>query len=137
MKNTHKYDDIIHLPHYISQKRTRMPNYDRAAQFSPFAALTGYDGVIRETARLTEGEIELDEGGMALLNEKLLTILERIDEKPPVTLKCFQPDIYKDGGSYVYITGRVKRIDDCAHALLLTDGRSIPMDRIYAIEPEG
>lgn len=134
MKQSNSYDDIIGLPRHVSPKRVQMSKENRAAQFSPFAALTGYDGVIRETARLTEAEIELEEWGMEQLNEKLLQILARIGEKPQVTLRCFQQDLYKDGGSYVYVTGRVKHYDHCEHALLLTDGNRIPISCIYGIE---
>lgn len=134
MKKTHKYDDIINLPHHVSPKRTRMSNYDRAGQFSPFAALTGYDGVIAETARLTESEIELDEGGKALLNEKLRRILERIDVQPQVVITCFQPDERKLGGAYVTVIGRVKKIDGYSQSVVLTDGNVISIERIYGIE---
>lgn len=134
MKNTHKYDDIIHLPHHVSPKRTRMSGYDRAAQFSPFAALTGYDGVIAETARMTDSRIELDEGGKELLNEKLLLILERIQAQPQVTLLCYRPDQRKLGGAYVTVSGRVKKIDSYTQSVLLTDGNAIPIERIYGIE---
>lgn len=136
MKHTHKYDDIINLPHHVSPKRSRMSNYDRAAQFSPFAALTGYDGVIQETARLTDAQVELDEGGKALLNEKLQLILENIDAEPKVTLTYFQPDERKLGGAYMTITGRVKKLDSYSQSVLLTDGNVIPIERIYAIAVE-
>lgn len=136
MKITHKYDDIIDLPHPVSSKRSRMSELDRAAQFSPFAALTGYDGVIAETARLTDTQIELDEGGKALLNEKLQNLLEVIDEQPSASFTCYQPDARKLGGAYVTVTGRVKKIDGVTRSLLLTDGTVIPIDRIYGIETE-
>lgn len=136
MKNTHKYDDIIDLPHHVSPKRSRMPNCDRAAQFAPFAALTGYEGVIRETARLTDARIELDEGGKVLLDEKLRRILERIDSQPQVTLTCFQPDQRKLGGAYVTVSGWVKKLDSYTQSVVLTDGTVIPIDRIYGIETE-
>jgi len=136
MKNTHKYDDIIGLPRPVSRKRSRMSDYERAAQFSPFAALTGYDGVIAETARLTDAEIELDEGGKYLLNERLLEIQERITEQPRVRLTCYRPDAKKLGGSYVTVTGKVKRLDPVTKSVILTDGNLIPIHRIYGIELE-
>lgn len=134
MKVTHKYDDIIDLPHPVSSRRSRMTNYDRAAQFSPFAALTGYDGVIAETARLTDSQIELDEGGKELLNEKLRELRDTIDEQPTASFTCYQPDERKLGGAYVTVTGRVKKIDTVTRCVLLADGTVIPIDRIYGIE---
>lgn len=134
MKTTHKYDDIIDLPHHVSSKRSRMSNYDRAAQFSPFAALTGYDGVIAETARLTDTQIELDEGGKELLDKKLRELLDAIDEQPRAVFTCYQPDERKLGGAYVTLSGQVKKIDAVARCILLTDGRVISIDRIYGIE---
>ncbi len=134
MKATHKYDDIINLPRPVSKKRSPMSNYDRAAQFSPFAALTGYDAVIAETGRLTDAQIELDEGGKALLDEKMQTIREHLAQQPEVKLKVFCPDSRKSGGAYEEITGNVKKIDPVARVLVLTGGEVVPMDRIYGIE---
>ena len=129
-----RYDDIIHLPRPVSKKRSPMSNFDRAAQFSPFAALTGYDAVIAETGRLTDMQIELDEGGKALLDEKLQIIREHLEEQPEVRLTVFCPDSRKSGGAYETITGNVKKIDPVARILVLTGGEVIPIDRIYGIE---
>ena len=134
MKETHRYDDIIHLSRPVSKKRSPMSNFDRAAQFSPFAALTGYDAVIAETGRLTDTQIELDEGGKALLDEKLQTIREHLEEHPAVKLTVFCPDSRKSGGAYDTITGNVKKIDPVTRILVLTGGEVIPIDRIYGIE---
>ena len=134
MKETHRYDDIIHLSRPVSKKRSPMSNFDRAAQFSPFAALTGYDAVIAETGRLTDTQIELDEGGKALLDEKLQTIREHLEEQPKVKLTVFCPDSRKSGGAYETVTGNVKKIDPVARILVLTGGEVIPVDRIYGIE---
>ena len=134
MKPTHKYDDIINLPRHVSDKRSPMTNYDRAAQFSPFAALTGYDAVIEETGRLTDVQIELDEGGKYLLDEKLQWIRAHIQENPEVTLKVFCPDSRKSGGAYEQVTGHVKKIDPVSRVLVLDQGAVIPIDRIYGIE---
>ena len=134
MKPTHKYDDIINLPRPVSKKRSPMSNYDRAAQFSPFAALTGYDAVIDETGRLTDAQIELDEGGKQLLDEKLQRIRGLLPEQPRVKLRVFCPDARKQGGAYEEITGRVRKIDPVARSLVLTGGEVIPIDRIYGIE---
>lgn len=128
------YSDIIGLSRPVSGKRVRMPKLTRAAQFAPFAALTGYDGVIRETERLTESEITLAEDGEEQLNEKLMKLRERIDQQPQVRLKCFQQDLYKSGGNYIYITGCVRRIDTAGRALFLSDGERIPFGCIYDIE---
>ena len=134
MKETHRYDDIIHLSRPVSKKRSPMSNFDRAAQFSPFAALTGYDAVIAETGRLTDTRIELDEGGKALLDEKIQTIREHLAQQPKVKLTVFCPDSRKSGGAYETITGNVKKIDPVARILVLTGGEVIQVDRIYGIE---
>ncbi len=134
MKETRRYDDIINLPRPVSRKRSPMSNYDRAAQFSPFAALTGYDAVIAETGRLTDTQIELDEGGKALLDEKLQVIRESLSEQPAVKLTVFYPDSRKVGGAYETVTGNVKKIDPVTRVLVLTGGEVIPIDRIYGME---
>ena len=134
MKETHRYDDIIHLARPVSKKRSPMSNFDRAAQFSPFAALTGYDAVIAETGRLTDAQVELDEGGKALLDEQLRSIMAHISETPQVKLTVFCPDSRKSGGAYRKITGSVKKIDPVARILVLTGDEVISLDRIYGIE---
>lgn len=136
MNPTHKYDDIIHLPHHVSSKRVPMSRLDRAAQFSPFAALTGYEAVIQETGRLTDTQAELDEGRKAELNEKLSRIFEAIGEQPQVNITYFQPDARKNGGAYVSVTGRVKKVDLYEQRILLTDGTAIPLSLIYRITAE-
>ena len=133
LKPTHKYDDIIDLPHHVSPKRAGMPMLDRAAQFSPFSALTGYEDVIEESGRLTEVSTELTESARQVLNEKLLRLQEKQADRPAVTVTFFRPDDRKAGGSYVTVTGNVRRVDDCLQVLCLTDGTAIPMDAIYEI----
>lgn len=133
-QNSHKYDDILHLPRHISSKHAPMSRYDRAAQFSPFAALTGYDGVIQEAGRLTDTASQLDEGGMALLDEKLRQICLRLAETPRVTVTYFQEDSRKAGGAYLSATGRVKKIDSYGQNLVFTDGTAIPIGRIYELD---
>ena len=130
----HKYDDIIHLPRHVSTKRAPMSMVDRAAQFSPFAALTGYDGVIRETARLTDSDKELDESSKVELNEKLQIIAGMIEQLPEVTIVHFQKDLRKAGGAYISTTGRVKKIDLYEQEIVLTDRTRIPIDGIYQID---
>ena len=132
LKNTHKYDDIIHLSRPVS-RRARMSHYDRAAQFSPFAALTGFDAAIAETGRLTDPRIELDEGGKQLLDEQMNALLEILDTQPEVTVVWFRYDERKAGGTYVSTTGHVKKVDTYNEKLILTDGRMIPLGEIYSI----
>lgn len=131
-----KYKDIIDLPHHQSKKRQRMSLIDRAAQFSPFAALTGHNDAIIETARLTDRQIELDEGTKSIINEKIQMISDYLSEKPTVTITHFEPDIKKDGGAYLNTTGTVKRIDEFKREIILTDGRIISIERICDIESE-
>lgn len=136
MKETHKYDDIIHLSRPNSGKRAKMSNYDRAAQFSPFAALTGFDAAIAETGRLTDDRIELDEGGKQLLDAQMQAVLETIGTQPRVTVLWFCYDERKAGGTYVSTTGHVKKVDTYTRKLLLTSGQAIPLGEIFRITPE-
>lgn len=133
---TDKYKDIINLPHHQSKRRPRMSMIDRAAQFSPFAALTGHNDAIIETARLTDRKIELDEGTKSVLNEKIQMISDYLSEMPTVTFTHFEPDIKKDGGAYLKTTGTVKKIDDFNKEIYLTDGTIILIEHIYEIESE-
>ena len=128
-----KYDNILRLPHPTSAKHPRMPVSERAAIFSPFAALTGHGDAIRETARLTEQKIELDEDTKAELDRRQAVLLEHIAEQPEVTVTWFQPDERKDGGAYITITGRLKKIDQVERALFLLDGSKIPLDDVAGI----
>ena len=138
-----KYDDIIHLPHHRSKKHAPMPLKDRAAQFSPFAALTGHDAAIKETARLTDRKIELDEYEIAILDEKLQMIKMQLDIKndnltqikivPEITVTYFQPDIRKEGGEYVTATGNVKKVDEYSKCLIMNDGTRILIEDIIEI----
>lgn len=127
------YEDIIHLPHHVSQTRPQMPMEDRAAQFSPFAALTGYDAAIKETARQTQERVELDEYEKEALNEQLQLLAERLPDAPPVRITYFQPDTRKEGGAYVNHEGIVKRIAAYERMLIMTDRVSIPLDEIIEI----
>jgi len=131
------YDDIIDLPHHVSQKHPRMSMLNRAAQFSPFAALTGYDAAIQESACQTERKVELGEDAKAEISEKLRYLRDIEAEHPIVTLTYFIPDARKEGGEYVSLTAKVKRIDEFCQAVLLTDGGSIPIDDILEVNCEG
>ena len=129
-----EYEDIIHLPHHVSSKRPRMPMSDRAAQFSPFAALTGYDDAIRETGRLTEQKIQLDEEALAILDEKFHVLQEHLDEHPEIQFTYFKPDERKAGGTYITASGIVKKIQEYERQLILEDGSVIPIDDILEME---
>ena len=127
------YEDIVNLPPHISKKHPQPSMMDRAARFAPFAAITGYEEMVLEEARVTEERMDLDEGALALLNEKLNMIQEFLDEEPEVTIIYFEPDKKKSGGAYVNITGIVKRIDEYEHFVIMTDGKKIRIEDIYAI----
>ena len=129
-----KYDDILHLPHPTSARHPRMPISERTAMFSPFAALTGHGDAIRETARLTDEKIELDEDTKAELDRRQVVLLEHISEQPEITVTWFQPDERKDGGAYLTATGRLKKLDAIQRVLVLTDGTKIPLDDVAEIE---
>lgn len=130
------YDDIINLPHHISTKRPQMSMLDRAAQFSPFAALTGYDAAIKETGRLTDEKIEMDEDGLQALNLKYQLLVDVLDEEHEVTFCYYKPDERKAGGAYITKTGSVKKIDVYERIITLIDGTMIPMDDVIDIESE-
>ena len=128
------YDDIIHLPHPTSKKHPRMSMAERAAQFSPFAALTGFDGVIRETGRLTDQRVEREESDREELERRLNYLDAQEREHPLVQVTYFLPDEKKEGGRYVTTTGRLKRIDETRRILRMADRTAIPLEDILAIE---
>ena len=130
------YEDIVNLPPHISKKHPQPSMMDRAARFAPFAAITGYEEMVLEEARVTEERIDLDEGTLSLLNEKLNMIQEFLDEEPEVTITYFEPDKKKSGGAYVNITGIVKRIDEYEHFVIMTDGKKIRIEDIFALESD-
>jgi hypothetical protein len=107
---------------------------DRAAQFSPFAALTGYAAAIKETARLTDDRVELDEYIKGALSEKLQLLAERIKEYPEIIITYFQPDVKKNGGSYVTANSTAKKIDEYKRMVVMSDGTAIPIDDIISID---
>ena len=131
-----KYDEIMGLPHHVSKTRPQMPMSDRAAQFAPFAALTGYDAAIKETGRLTDERIELDVEALSALDMKYQLLMEALDEAPEVTITYFRPDERKAGGKYVSAVGAVKKIDDFERRITMQDGAKIPMDDVLSIEGE-
>ena len=130
------YDDIINLPHYVSKKRPQMSIEARSAQFAPFAALTGYDEKVKETARLTDKRIELEEGQKEILNNKLLYILENIGSKPEITFTYFIKDNKKSGGKYKKKIGIVRKIDMIEQYIQFTDKSKIDINEILSIESE-
>lgn len=135
-KDKHTYEDIIHLQHHVSSHHEHMPVADRAAQFSPFAALTGFEGAIKETARLTNQRIELDADTRAMLNERLRIVREQLSSHQEVEIMFYQPDEMKDGGAYVSVRGIVKKIDEYELTVVMQDGTWIPVDEIMAITGE-
>lgn len=134
MNDEYNYNDIINLPHPVSQKHPQMSLYDRAAQFSPFAALTGHEEAIRETARQTEAWVDLDEDRKEELNEKMQEIVEHLNEAPEVTLTYFKEDEKKEGGSYVTVTGRIKKWREYEQQLALEDGTVVALEKVFGIE---
>lgn len=130
------YDSIINLPHHVSKKHPQMSNHDRAAQFAPFAALTGYDDAIVETARITSDEIELYGAELDEINAKFAQLLELISEQPEVEITYFVPDKKKTGGKYLTYKGKVKRIDTVNRQMFFVDKTMIELDKIIGIQSE-
>ena len=132
-----KYDDIIDLPHFVSKKYPQMSMRDRAAQFSPFAALTGYDAEIKETTRLTDRRIELDEDVLDKLNERLYILRKVLDDGsvyPEVRITYFEKDLKKDGGKYITVSGRVRKIHEYRNIVIFEDGTEVPVHDIRDID---
>ena len=129
---TGQYDDIIHLPHHVSSTRPRMSAIDRAAQFSPFAALTGYDASIKESARLTDARIELDDSQKEEIGEKLRLVTGQPDAEIKVTY--FLPDTKKTGGKYVLAAGTVKKVDEYERMIIMGGGKQIPIDEVIDVD---
>ena len=129
---TDQYDDIIHLPHHVSSTRPRMSAIDRAAQFSPFAALTGYDTSIKESARLTDARIELDDSQKEEIGEKLRLVTGQLDAEIKITY--FLPDTKKSGGKYVLAAGAVKKVDEYERMIIMGDGKQIPIDEVIDVD---
>lgn len=127
-----KYLDILDLPHHVSATRPHRSMVERGAQFSPFAALTGYDAAIEETGRLTDKRIVLDEDAEALMNEQLQLAAECIRERPCVDMTYFKPDERKEGGRYVRINGRLKKMDPVARTLTTVQGLTVPVDALVS-----
>ncbi|MCI8605871.1 MAG: YolD-like family protein [Hungatella sp.] len=129
-----KYEDMLDLPHHVSSVHPQMALSDRAAQFAPFAALTGYGDAIRETARLTDDFVWLDEDNRGSLDGKLRVLQEHIKERPEVTVTFFRPDGRKTGGAYETVTGNLKKIDTFARKLVMADGTAVLMEYVIQME---
>ncbi|MBR5071662.1 MAG: hypothetical protein IKX27_07190 [Oscillospiraceae bacterium] len=130
---SHEYDDIIDLPHHTSSKHARLPMSSRAAQFAPFAALTGFEGVIAEEGRLTDSFTELDDDMKEDIDLKLEMLGGMAGDSPEATFTYFVPDSRKEGGSYRTVTCRIKKIDDIERTIMLRDGTRIRIDDLFSI----
>ena len=135
-QNEIKYKDMINLPHPVSKKHPHMSIQDRAAQFAPFAALTGYEDAVRETSRVTNNRKELAEEEINQLNQKLWILQQKIQEHPKVQIIYFEPDLYKTGGEYITITKRVIQIRQDTKQIILEDHSIIPMKEILELSGE-
>ena len=133
---SHEYDDIIDLPHHTSAKHPRLPMSSRAAQFAPFAALTGFESVIAEEGRLTDSFTELDDDRKEDIDLRLELLAGMTGDSPEATFMYFIPDAKKEGGSYSTVTGRIKKIDDIERIITLKSGVRIPIDSIFSITGE-
>ena len=131
---TDDYSDIINLPHHVSKNHPQMSREARAAQFAPFAALTGYDDVIHETARLTDEQVEMEEYDSERLNRKFAELMTILDDHPEITVSYFLPDERKAGGSYTTVSGTVKKIDTYEHLMIFDDGNEIPIAHIVDLQ---
>ena len=134
--NMKDYSKIISLPHHQSATRKRMSNYDRAAQFAPFAALTGHDEAIKETARLTDDYMEMGEDRLGELSAKIQLLIDKLSEQPEITVVYFIPEVRKSGGSYAEKTGIVRIIDEYERTLVFYDGDKILIDRVADFKGE-
>ena len=135
MNYSGKYDDIINMPYHVSKKHPQMPMEERAAQFAPFAAIVGYEDAVEETARLTDKRIELDEEAKNILNMKFQMLNEQLKVQihPQVTIMYFVPDLKKDGGKYIKISGTIKKFDEFKQLIVLDDKAEIPIGEIISI----
>ena len=130
------YADIVDLPHHVSKKHPQPTMADRAARFSPFAAITGYEEMVLEEARITDEFLELDEGTKSVLNAKLQMVQDLLPEQSEITFTYFQPDERKDGGAFLTIEGVVKKVDVFERILILQDGTKLQMDNVLDIDGE-
>ena len=130
----HDYDDILHLSRPVSGRHARMSMVDRGAQFSPFAALVGYEQVLQESARLTQAETFLDESSKELLDRKLRFLADHPGRMEQVLFLCYRPDERKSGGSFLWLEGSVKKIDLYRRRVVLADGQEFAIEDIRSID---
>lgn len=128
------YDNMLHLPRHVSTGHPQMSIANRAAQFTPFGALTGYDAAIKETARLTDTRIELAESAIDKLDLKLSLLSARVEDHPEVIVTYYQPDAKKEGGAYMTVTGEIKKIDDYERQIVLRSGPRIPIEDLLDVD---
>lgn len=133
MDKENPYADIMELPHHVAKDRKHMSNYDRAAQFAPFAALTGYDDAVTEEARFTDALPALDDEQKSIIDRRLRRIRETIAEHPTVRLTVFVPDPRKNGGAYEEICAPAVKLDEYSRTIILEGGRQVPIDLITAV----
>lgn len=131
---SHDYDDIINLPHPVSKRHPQMPLLERAAQFAPFAALTGHGAALAETARLTDSKINLADSERSELDQMLQQLRSQFNPHPTITLVYFQPDSRKAGGTYCEYTGTIKRIEEDQQQFLFVDGTIVPFVEVIGME---
>ena len=134
MDNSHKYDKIKNHPHHVSQRHPQLSRASYAARFSPFAALTGYDDIVKEVARSTNEKYELDDDAKLRLSNRLSVVFDHLDEEPEVSITYFEPDRKKAGGEYVTVTGTVKRFDELDRVIIMTDGKKIPSEELFDVK---
>ena len=133
LSHSHKYDDIINLPHHVSKTHPPMDMMERAAQFSPFAALTGYEAAAKETGRLTQPRIELDESEKEVLDQQLHKLEAAFPKTPSAAFTYFIPDVRKEGGTYRTVSGKIRKIDSYRRMIILESGEQIPIEEIINI----
>lgn len=133
---SHRYDDIIDRPRPVSQKHAHMSLYDRAAQFAPYAALTGYESVIGEEARYTDSDVYIDDSCREKIDRMLAYIRKNIQNGPEAAITYFEPDNRKSGGSFITVKGKIKKIEEYDRTVLFTDGRKVVLDSIRDVELE-
>lgn len=132
-EDPHRYDDMLDLPHHVSRRHPPMSIENRAAQFSPFAALTGYEAAVQETARTTDQRAELDETEKLAISQKIQLLSENLSAHPHIIITYFQPDGRKAGGAYLQAAGAAQKIDFYARIITMADGKRIPIDDIFAL----
>ena len=132
-KDSHRYDDIIDLPHHQSKERSHMSLYNRAAQFAPFAALSGYEDAIDEATRITDSKIILDESEIEKINGTLFELAQNLSDKWNVSITYFKPDTCKNGGAYLTDVGTIKKIDELEKVVVMDSGMKILMEQIISI----